>query len=155
MRNINNIFHKINMKLNVLWLVENTEWHLETNIHSPPKTKEWLCPVLEKGRWIAKHSLKTLSQATKQRKEKMFILEPCPLYLIYGMWKVWHLIQLCTEHVMYNNEEVFLEFSDCSDAPCLLAVAWKSFKYYTIPVWSLILSMFSCMHWENNGMLHK
>ena len=42
-------------------------------IHLPPKTKELLCPVVEKGRWIAEHSLKTLSQAAKQRKSKMKI----------------------------------------------------------------------------------
>ena len=62
------IFHKINLKVNNLCY--NCLKILETCIYSPPRTKELLCPVLEKGRWIAKHSLKTLFQAAKQKIEK-------------------------------------------------------------------------------------
>ena len=62
------IFHKINLKVNNLCY--NCLKTLETCIYSPPRTKELLCPVLEKGRWIAKHSLKTQFQAAKQKIEK-------------------------------------------------------------------------------------
>ena len=54
--------------------VNEHDWlKILNGINLPPKTKELLCPVLEKGRWIAEHWLKTLSQAAKHRKSKMKI----------------------------------------------------------------------------------
>lgn len=89
----------------MLWLVENTEWYLETYIYSPPKTKELLCPVLEKGRWIAKHSLKTLFQAANKEKEKIKIIRVlCPAFVLVFWIAVLHTMLQLTEHLERGYE---------------------------------------------------